>query len=308
MTDVARRANVSQATVSYVLNDVKKHTIPEETKRAVWQAAEELDYRPNLAARDLVTGQSSVVVCIVPPLPLSEPVITLLGDLTIAFASQGVVMAVHFEHMGDDSLTAMTKALTPRRTFSLFPAFDDRATDVAGLDSSTDPGSELQVDHLVAAGHRRIGFAGSPEPELRSQSDLREASAARRAEELGLAPIVSRPLPRDVDAAAEVILGWKAAGVTAVCANNDEVALSLLAGARAAGLRIPDDLSVIGYDATAAGASSSPPLTSVGWRVRSLEPLIRSVLQGTPLTTEDVIDPLNVWLVERNSVARPSAD
>lgn len=302
MNDVARRARVSQATVSYVLNNASKHSISEETRQLVLTAARDLDYRPNLAARDLVTGTSSVVVCVVPPVPLSEPVITFLAELTAAFAEKGAVMAVHFERRGDHSLDVMRKALSPRAVFSLFPR--DDAETFQFLDFTTtafDPGARLQVDHLAQAGHHTLAFAGSAEPELHVQSDARWAAAAARADELGLPAMRMDRVRTDAEGAAAVAAGWHTAGVTAVCANNDEVALAVLRGIREAGLRCPDDLAVIGYDATTVGASSDPTLTSVGWHAAATESITTAVLEGRPLRREELDDPVQVWMVHRHS-------
>ena len=74
MTDVARRANVSQATVSYIVNNVATQSISQATRTAVEKAIEELGYRRNAQARSLASGTSGVIVCVIPPLPLAEPV------------------------------------------------------------------------------------------------------------------------------------------------------------------------------------------------------------------------------------------
>ena len=306
MADVARRANVSQATVSYVLNNDPKHSIPEKTRRLVLDAARDLDYRPNHAARDLVLGRRSVVVCIVPPIPLSEPVISLIGELTTAFAAEGIVMAVHFERAGDASLPAMRDALKPRATFSLFPSSGNEVEGGLGLgDSPADPGSRLQVEHLAGLGHTRLAFAGSAEPELRSQSDERGRAVARYVSECGLPAVDARLIRADAVGAVDTVRAWRDAGVTAICANNDEVALAVLRGIRSGGLRCPDDLSVIGYDATTAGTLSDPPLSSIGWRSRALGPIVRSILQQTTPAPDDLAHAIEAWLVERGSVGRP---
>lgn len=302
MSDVARRAGVSQATVSYVLNDVTTQSISDETRRLVLSAAEELDYRPNIAARDLVTGRSSVTVCVVPPVPLSGPIIALLAELTAAFAQRGVVMAVHFEREGDESLGVMRKALKPRAVFSLFPRADAETFQIVDVDvAALDPGARLQVDHLAALGHRLLGFAGSAEPELHTQSDARWAAAAARAEELGLPDLRMERFRTDGSGVVDLVKQWHAQGVTGVCANNDEVALAVLQGIREAGLSCPGDLAVVGYDATTVGLSSDPPLTSIGWRATGTRAMAEAVLRGRSTRVEDLGEPLDVWVERRAS-------
>ncbi len=302
MTDVARRAGVTQATVSYVLNNVTKHTISDDTRQAVLKAARELGYRPNHNARSLASGQSSVVVVVVPPLPLSEPVLALLGELTTAFAREGHVLTVHFEASGEAPLTVLRDALKPRAVFALFPSDRDDVPSFAGLmDDYRDPGACLQVDYLSERGHRQLAFAGSAQPELERQSGVRQRSMERRAYELGLPDVLAGPVRSDGSDAASVVKAWYGAGVTAVCANNDEVALAVLRGIRAAGLRCPGDISVIGYDATVVGAAADPPLTSIAWAAQSIVPfIVDTILDRTPPAA---LPDLTVWLVERSSAA-----
>jgi DNA-binding LacI/PurR family transcriptional regulator len=122
---------------------------------------------------------------------------------------------------------------------------------------------EMRVEHLVSRGHRRLAFAFADVERLRPLGDywlegLRVAAAKR-----GLPDIEVGSLATDGTNAAEVVGGWVADGVTAVCADGDETAMVCLHGVRQAGLRCPEDLAVMGVDATALGAVSGPPLTSV---------------------------------------------
>src|ERR671927_174386 len=89
--DVARLANVSTATVSYVLNNVAGQTISPQTRAAVRGAAHKLGYRPNLAARNLAVGGSGVVLYIVPRISLGELFMEVGSRLTTALARHGMV-------------------------------------------------------------------------------------------------------------------------------------------------------------------------------------------------------------------------
>jgi DNA-binding LacI/PurR family transcriptional regulator len=302
MTDVARRAKVSQATVSYVINNVTTQSISEETRAAVERAIAELGYQRNAQARSLAAGTSGVVVCIVPPVPLAEPVLRLLGSLTAEFARRGLTMTVHFERSGDGTFRSMVSSLKPDVVFSLFPTdLPEGAVDL-GAGSFHDPGSELQVDYVASHGHTRLAFAGSPEPELARQSGAREASVSRRAAALGLPNVLSAPIPLDADASAALVREWHRDGITAICANNDEVALLAIRSIRDAGLSCPADLSVIGYDASLVSALSAPRLTSIEWDADAAAPVIAELALGqTP--TSAVEDFMRVRVVECESVA-----
>jgi len=89
--DVARLANVSTATVSYVLNNAEGRTISPRTREAVRRAANELGYRPNLAARNLARGGSGVVLYVMPRIALGELPIEVGSRLTTALARRGIM-------------------------------------------------------------------------------------------------------------------------------------------------------------------------------------------------------------------------
>lgn len=303
MTDVARRARVSQATVSYIVNNVTKYSITDETRAAVERAIAELGYQPNAQARSLASGTSGVAVCVIPPVPLGEPVLRLLGALTVEFARRGLTMTVHFERSGDQSFRDMVRALKPQVVFSLFGS-DPRAGMVdLGSSSLIDPGCALQVDHLVTMGHSQLAFIGSAEPELARQSGAREASVLHHAQARRLPPVRTAAMPTAPEEAAALVRDWSDAGVTGVCANNDEVALGLVRAIRDAGLSCPGDMSVVGYDASAVGAVSLPALTSIAWDADRAAPIVAALAVGEQPSVSPA-EVLNVHLVERESVAR----
>jgi len=120
---------------------------------------------------------------------------------------------------------------------------------------------ELRIEHLVSRGHRRIAFAYTGIAKWRALGDywLEGITGAARARDLP--PIRVGEVTQQN--AAEVVNDWVHDGVTAVCAQSDEIACVVLYGIREAELRCPDDLAVMGVDATTMGALSSPPLTTV---------------------------------------------
>ena len=96
-SDVARLANVSQATVSYVLNGAAGQKISEKTQAAVWNAARELGYRRNLAARNLKAGRGGVVLFVFPRMGLGEWPLEAGGQVTKILARHGIVLSMQFE-------------------------------------------------------------------------------------------------------------------------------------------------------------------------------------------------------------------
>ena len=283
--DVARLANVSAATVSYVLNDVAGQTISEQTRAAVHAAAKELGYRPNLAARNLAVGASGVMLYIVPRIALGELLLEVGSRLTAALARHGVVLSMQFETDDGQNVVDAVADLNPIAVTSVFPLSGAAlaAVTAAGI-PQIHLGSaqlhamgalhltigELRIDHLVARGHRKLAFAGSDIPTLRPLGEywlegLRVAAVKRGLPELTVAGVAS-----DGSDAVDVVRGWMADGITAVCAQSDETAFVVLHGVREAGLRCPEDLAVMGVDAGALGAVSAPPLTSVGFDAETI--------------------------------------
>jgi DNA-binding LacI/PurR family transcriptional regulator len=282
---VARLANVSPATVSYVLNDVAGQTISAQTKAAVHAAAKQLGYRPNLAARNLAVGGSGVVLYVVPRISLGDLLIEVGSRLTAALARHGVVLSLQFETEDGRNVVDAIADLNPIAVTSVFPLSGAALEAVtAARIPQIHLGSaqlhamgalhltigEMRVDHLVGRGHRRLAFAFSDVEQLRPLGEywlegLRVAAATR-----GLPDVVTGSLATDGTDAAEVVRGWVADGVTAVCAESDETALICLHGVREAGLRCPEDLAVMGVDARALGAVSAPPLTSVAFDAETI--------------------------------------
>jgi DNA-binding LacI/PurR family transcriptional regulator len=280
--DVAAMAGVSRATVSYVLNDTPHQTISAGTRGRVLDAAASLGYAPSAAARTLRTGRSDVVLCLLPDWPIGQEVGDLLANLSTALARHGLTFVAHPAGREDRPISNIWKAITPAAVLAFADFSDDEigamrsagvALVVALLGRTRQSRGELEVPqqrvgrlqaaHLIGAGHTRLGYAYPDDARVRIFADprldgARSACAAASIE----APLV-RTVPLDPAAAATAVAGWRAAGVTAICAYNDEVALAVLAGLRRAGLTAPGDLAVIGVDDIPAARLTDPALTTI---------------------------------------------
>ncbi|WP_019925109.1 substrate-binding domain-containing protein [Nocardia sp. BMG111209] len=276
--DVARLAKVSTATVSYVLNNAKGVTISAQTRETVQQAARQLGYRPNLAARNLARGGSGVVLYLVPRIALGELPIEVGSRMTTALAKHGVMSLVLFETEDDRQVTEALSAFDPVAVTSVFPLSGGAlaAVQAAGvpqfhLGSSALQSvgelhlsaGEMRVDHLTSRGHRHLAFAYANPVKWRPLGDywlagLEAAARRRNLPDLHVATI-------GPDDAADTVTTWVAAGVTAVCAQSDETALVVQHGIREAGLRCPEDLAVMGVDAIPLGEVAAPPLTTIAF-------------------------------------------
>ena len=287
--DVARIAGVSIKTVSNVVNDYP-HVRP-ETRRKVQLAIEELGYRPNLSARGLRSGRTGVIGLAVPE--LRQNYFAELADAVIRAAERRQLGVVVEQTSGDRSREI--EALSGRRVRQtdglLFSPMALGQEDRGLLDTPfpvvllgerifggpTDhvtmhngSSAKAAVEHLISIGRRRIAVIGAhPDgrEEIRS-ADLRVRGyrAALEAAGIGLDPqLVRTAAPWHRENGADAMRGLLADGVAfdGLFALNDTLALGALRALGEAGLRVPEDVAVIGFDNIDEGRFSIPSLSSV---------------------------------------------
>jgi DNA-binding LacI/PurR family transcriptional regulator len=282
-TDVARAAGVSQATVSYVLNNAPNQTIPEQTRQRVLAAVQELGYTPSAAARALRRGRSDSVLLILPDWPIGATVSALIEHVSLELERHGLHALVR--RLGaEQPLMTLWREIEPAALIALGPlgAPEGALMEASGvpvvraLTSAADAPNDvfvvpqeltgaLQVQHLAARGHRRIGYAAPRDQRLHGFLHLRLDGARRECLDLGLDAPVVEELELDVDSAKRAVERWRQLDqpVTAVCAYNDDYAFALLAGMRELDLAAPEDLAIIGVDNVPLAAFAYPPLTTV---------------------------------------------
>src|SRR6516162_11372766 len=164
--DVARLANVSTATVSYVLNNAEGRKISAQTRDAVYRAAELLGYRPNFAARNLARGKSGVVLYVVPHVAVGEMPMQAGSRMTTELARLGLLQVQIFETEDDQHVVDAIENLDPVAVTSLFPLSGDalravQSADIPHIEVGTLPAlgdphlsvGEMRVEHLVSRGH-----------------------------------------------------------------------------------------------------------------------------------------------------------
>lgn len=288
--DVARRAGVSRATVSLVLNRSESVTLSKETRERVLQAAADLGYKPNSAGRMLVSGLTETVGLLV-----SDPSI-LLVDQYIPHLLYGIEKAnreMGF-HVLVEGLEARDEAgaydnLVESRRIDGLIVVNPRAGDKA-LVSLIDKGFPLvlvgsvrhpaevsvtfttrgvigeAVDHVVGLGHRRVGaIAFAPRDFVSTNARLTALDAGLRQHGLAL----DDDAVGDANFSAES--GYHAAkalltrrpDLTAIFAGNDTIAIGVMNAAHELGRRVPDDLSIVGFDDLPFARWLTPPLTTI---------------------------------------------
>ncbi|MFB4279600.1 MULTISPECIES: LacI family DNA-binding transcriptional regulator [unclassified Nonomuraea] len=294
--DVARAAGVSATTVSYVLNDTPGQSIPEETRRRVLEAVEQLGYRPRGSARSLAAGRSDVVLLSIPHLSIGPGITRFVEQFAASLAQAGLTLVTHLAGAPGRSLPDVCAAIDASVVASLDPLDDDTAQALrrAGADLVFTTEVEahptmrrmgrLQAEHLIDLGHRRLGYAMPEHPLLRRIADDRMRGVAEACAHAGLEPPLALDTKLDTAAMARAARRWRRESVTAVCAYNDEVAIALLTGMRRARLTAPGDLAVIGADDIPLAQAAEPPLSTIAFDLekvgRSLADAVVASLSG----------------------------
>lgn len=288
MKDVARRAGVSQSTVSRVLNDVEGPVkIAPGTRDRVLAVVHELGYRPNPLARGLRGARMSMIGLLVREVadPFFAAMIEAVGtelrnhgysvllghtrsQAEDAMALTSVLETRHCDGLlllGDlHDQQLLTRELVPRLLPVLAVCVGARAVEIPTVNSDNALGTRLALDHLHDLGHRRIalldaGWLG----DVAERRDTYLSFLSKRS--LTLAPDYIQPAqnnPAGGRAAVDRLLALNEPP-TAVFASTDVLALGALKAAEDAGLRVPDDLSVVGFDDIPLAETASPSLTSV---------------------------------------------
>ena len=283
ITDVARRAGVSSAAVSFAVND--RPGVGEETRARILRAAEDLGWRPSAHARALTDARARAIGLVLARDPaeletdaffvrflsglertLSPRDHALLLQLVPA-AGAGAYERLAASGRVDGFVLTDVERDDPR--FAVLEAAGLPAV-VAGHPGPACPfpwvetrhgsGMTAAAAHLAARGHDRIAFLGGPARLDYVQTRAERWRAALLAAGRTPGPVVFAAPDEPAAGAAERAL---ATGATAVAATSDVLAVALLAAARAEGRRVPDDLAVTGFDDSALAALAVPPLTSV---------------------------------------------
>jgi LacI family transcriptional regulator len=286
MADVAREAGVDVSTVSRALNERTASLLRPETVEKVMEAARSLGYRPNVLARGLRTRRSHTIGMVIPDLtnPFFPPIVRGVEDAlddeqyTVIVANtdndperearvlrslighqvDGLLLATsHLDDLGAsaDALAGLPVVLVNRR------GSDDRVSAVVPNDPV---GIELAVDHLVELGHTRIGHIAGPQDTSTGRARA-EAFLARAPRERGSPPPVETTDVYGTQAGVEACAALldRCPGLTAIVAANDQLAVGCLRTLRSRGLRVPEDVSLVGFNDMPMVDLLDPPLTTL---------------------------------------------
>lgn len=330
--DVARRAGVSVATVSRVLN--KSGPVSPEAAQRIREAADALHYVPHGGARSLITSKTSTIGVLLPDLYggfFSE----LIRGIDQTAQQHGYHLLISGSHNRKAEMEAAMRAMRGRTDglIAMSPHFD-AATLVQNLPPSLPVillscqawgedhqviaidnagGAEAMVRHLVALGHRRIAMVMGEEGHFDTGERLQ--GYRRALVEAGIAPHAAYEVQGDFSEASghravQELLALPERPTAIFCAN-DSMAIGGLCAVMDAGLRVPADITVVGFDDIPLAKYLSPPLSSVHVPIfemgeRAATRLI-AALKGEPVS-ERRHERLPTRLVVRSSCAPPPRD
>lgn len=292
--DVAQRAQVSRTTVSFVLNGITDRGISEATRQRVLKAAQDLGYAPHAAARMLAGGSTGTVALVLPSLEhlhVDAFLAQLLASINARCHALGLKLLIESTEGVGSEPGGFVQLVQGRRIDGLILAHL-RTAELAHVQRLRDSGmplvvfgcglpelsprhamgddtahsAQMAVQHLIGLGHRAIGF-------VNYASTAYHAAAQREA---GWRAALARhglPAPADwlVHGDFSAHSGWLATrqllarrtGITALFAGNDTIAFGALRALQEAGLRVPQDVALMGYDDIPLAAFATPALSTV---------------------------------------------
>ncbi len=287
---VAERAGVSFITVSRVING--RSNVKEQTRLRIEQAIRELGYYPNSQGRALNSGRTAIIGVIA---PLLEARRSLEGDTYYSGLLEGVELAcrkhrydmllstqrIHdrdFNYLrlysqkkvdgtvlfGDYKLSRESTMRIEREHIPIVVVGDrPKSPAISWVDTDNETSGYASAVRLLARGHRRIAFLGVTGRNANIMNRLEgvRRALAEKGLRLGDEDVFRVDLREPSDEVLAVVLGVEGRRTAVVC-GTDQLAMALLSAAKAHGIRVPEDLSIIGFDGIQAILYTDPPLDS----------------------------------------------
>ena len=332
ITDVARAAGVSKGLVSFALND--RPGVSPETRDRILQVADELGWRPSVRARSLSTDRSfalGLVIARDPEVMSGDPFFPafISGiESALAPAGQALVLSVvgseadeeaSYRQLADHDrvdgviLTDLRRddsriALVARLGLAAITiGRPDVPSDLPSVNVEDTPGIVAAVEHLVALGHRRIAHVAGPSRMLHGVRRSLSFTETMHSHGLDGGLIIETDFTAAGGARATQLLVALADRPTAIVYSNDVMAIAGLGIAARAGLSVPRDLSITGFDGSDIGAHLFPSLTTVTTAVqewgRHAAGLLLRVIAGE--TVDDIELPPARLLIRESSAVAP---
>ncbi len=326
--DIARAAGVSHSTVSRALAD--SPLVAEETKRRVRRLAKEMGYSPSAIARSLVTKRTYTVGLVVTTIadPFVSEVVRGIEETALDNGYSVILCDSNAESQREITAVRTLREkrvdgiiVTASRVGNLYlPMLEEVEVPIVLINNqregryvysvATDNihGGEMATEHLLELGHRRIGYIAGPEGASSSRARLEGYKRALRAHNVEFAPDLIASGNGRVEGGEQGMRQLLSISPppTAVFCYNDMTAIGAISEAKRMGLRIPQDISVVGFDDIAFAAYVDPPLTTVEQRKYEMGQMAMEMLLDILAGADAVSDiTLQGRLVVRKSSGRP---
>jgi LacI family transcriptional regulator len=319
--DVARRAGVSVTTASYTLNGIGN--IGEETRKRVLQAAEELNYHPNAFARHLKHRKTQTIGVFIARFGgsfyeeilegIHEVILSTDYELLVCPESRSTRrILLHRQVDGaivfDSKITTESIQKLASRRFPIVVM--DRALDhefIAPLLLDNAQGVRAAFAHLIAQGYRRLAFVSGATNSFDNHERMTTFLAEAEAQNLPVTVYQGNFSEESGRAAAQAMLAADERPEAVFCAN-DQMAIGFLRTVLDAGLRVPDDLALIGFDDIPLSRYIQPTLSTVGasrheWGMTAVRQLLDLLEHDTPFQPRRI----PTQFLARQSSIRPGA-
>lgn len=284
LKSLAEFLDLSPATVSLVLNNSPvARAIPQHTKQRVFSAAKRFNYRPNFVARSLRAQRSYILGVLVPEVSSGYAAVVLSGVeehllqegyfyIVVSHRHKSELIAEYSNLLLQRSVEGLIMVDTPCRKIPQLPVVSvsghEDLEEITNIGLDQDRAATLALEHLVGLGHRRIAFVKGQASS--SDTESRWNSFRRQAERLGISlpPALTvqlegnSPSPEVGHVAVNRLLSAHEP-FTALVAFNDVSAIGAIRAFREAGLRVPQDVSVVGFDDIPFAAYQNPGLTTI---------------------------------------------
>jgi LacI family transcriptional regulator len=327
---IAQHLGLSVAAISRVLNGAPAaKSIPKATQDRIFAAAEELNYRPNVLARSLRRGRSMIIGVLVPEVSEGYATAVLAGIEQALLQAEYFYFLISHHHRSEllersqimmvdravDGIIAIDSPLVKHPHVPMITvSCPDEHEGITNIVLNHRRAAELPIDHLVGLGHRDIAFikgqSFSSDTEPRWQAIRHAAARAKLTVDTRLVAQLEGDQPGHEPGyfATQRLLATNA-GFTALFAFNDVSAIGAIRALREAGLRVPQDVSVVGFDDVQSAAFQNPGLTTVRQPLRTMgilaaEAVVRRITapEEHPAAKQIVVDP---ELVVRDSTCPP---
>lgn len=326
--DIAMAAGVSHSTVSRALHGTGR--MSEETRSRILELAEEMGYAPDALARSLVLGRTFTIGVVVTT--IADPFVTeIVSGIEMAAQDAGYSVFLSSSHSDPERELAVVETFRQRRVDAIIVTasrlgsmystdLDDVRVPIVLINNQGEgeylhsvsvdevAGADMAVSHLLELGHRRIGFIGSARRPFSSERRLQGYRQAHR--RYGVHPasrfVVAPKAASDVEVGRVGFQKLWSLKPTAIFTYNDMTAIGVMMAAKAAGVMIPQDMSLIGFDDVHLTQYVTPALSTIRQPRQEMGAaamnMVLDLLEGID-DAEDLMFPCE--LVERESTAPP---